>query len=61
MSRIPDCRQVTAEEAEGLRKIAVMMERAGINPVLPFAKPANVEAQRLLLQKQAQMIRENQP
>lgn len=58
MSRIPDCRRVSAEEAEGLRKIAVMMERAGIDPSLPFAKPANVEAQRLLLQKQAQMIRE---
>lgn len=58
MSSLPACRQVTAEEAEGLRKIAVMMERAGIDPRLPFAKPANVEAQRLLLQKQARMIRE---
>ena len=53
-------REIKPEEVEGLRKIAVMMERAGIDPVLPFTKPVNVEAKRLLLQKQAQMIRENQ-
>lgn len=51
-------RPITAEEVEGLRKVAIMMERAGINPALPVPPPADIEAQRLLLQKQAQMIRE---
>lgn len=46
------------EEAEALRKVAVMMARAGINPDLPFAKPANTEAQRQRLYDQARQIRE---
>ena len=58
MSRITDRRRVSAEEAEGLRKIAVMMERAGIKPGLPVPPQADIEAQRLLLQEQARMIRE---
>ena len=58
MSRIPDRRRVSAEEAEGLRKVAVMMERAGINPALPGPPKADIEAQSRLLQEQARMIRE---
>lgn len=58
MSVAPDRRRISTEEAEGLRKIAVMMERAGIDPTLPFAKPVDIEAQRRLLQEQARMIRE---
>ncbi|MDZ4185758.1 MAG: hypothetical protein U1D97_12350 [Desulfuromonadales bacterium] len=58
MTAALDRRRISAEEAEGLRKIAVMMERAGINPALPFAKQVDIEAQRRLLQEQARMIRE---
>ena len=58
MNRIPDRRRISAEEEEGLRKIAVMMERAGIDPTLPFVRPADIEAQRRLLQEQARIIRE---
>lgn len=58
MSVAPDRRRISSEEAEGLRKIAVMMERAGIKPALPFVPPVDIEAQRRLLHEQARMIRE---
>lgn len=58
MSSIVDRPISTAEAAEGLRKITVMMERAGIKPALPVPPKADIEAQRLLLQEQARMIRE---
>ena len=58
MSSIADRPLTAADKAEGLRKIAVMMERAGINPALPGPPKADIEAQRRLLQEQARMIRE---
>lgn len=58
MSSIADRPLSAAEKAEGLRKITVMMERAGIKPALPVPPQADIEAQRRLLQEQARMIRE---